>query len=360
MGTLTFFARADSITANNATLNPIGITGAQGFPTTAITFTDNNGAGDLLLDKNGGLADPDTQVVINGVTYNFTLELIGTLPSGNSQLNGAAAPLAGKQIALITVVINGTARQLFFVTDGTATFGQMNAIGNGAIPLVPSSVDPNPDPFYPCFCTGTLIATPSGPRAIETLVAGDMVLNEHGEEHQIHWAGRSRVSLDTLRSNENLAPIRIAAGAFGPAMPNADLYVSPQHRIVLDGAAAELLFGEARVLAAAKHLVGTFAERVQPEADVEYFHILTEAHEILVSNGLRTESFQPARRTIDVMLPKTQAVLEEALSILGRDDMLTRKDALPSLNRAEARTIAAMMKGWQAQPQRPAQAAAAC
>ncbi|MBA3910224.1 MAG: hypothetical protein C0524_10155 [Rhodobacter sp.] len=349
MATISFWAREDSITAQNATLNPIGISGPNGVPASLITFTDN-GTGDLSLEQNGGLPDPDTQVIINNVAYDFTVQLTGYLPD-NSQTDGDAAPLIGKQVAVITVVIDGKTHEYFFVIDGTATEAQMNGIGAGAIPI--TTVDETPPPFT-CFCTGTMIATPSGPRAVETLVAGDMVLNDQGEAHQIFWVGRSRISLAALHRNPGLNPIRIPANAFGPSLPEADLLVSPQHRIVLEGPAAELLFGETRVLAPVKHLVGTFAETVTSDADVDYFHILTEGHEILVSNGLPTESFQPARRMIDVMASGTRAVLEETLEVLGREDMLSRPDALMSLKSHECRALAAMMHRPQQQQQRPA------
>ncbi|MDP3264542.1 MAG: Hint domain-containing protein [Tabrizicola sp.] len=347
MATLSFFARRDSITANNSILNPIGTNQA---PTTTITFTDNGGTGDLLLDRNGGLVDPDTQVIINGVTYNFTLQFVGTFPAGSSQVPDS---LEGKQVALITVVIGGQTREYFFVTDGTATLAQMNAIGNGSIPL--DGLNFNPDPFYPCFCAGTMIATPTGPRGVETLGAGDRVLTDTGASRPILWVGKSRVSLAELRANPRLAPVRVPAHSFGPSLPAADLLVSPQHRIVLHHPAAELLFAAPRVLAAARHLVGTFAEETTPTADVDYFHILTDAHEILLSNGLPSESFQPARRSIDVMAAETRAGLELALQGAGRDDLLTRPDALPSLRRGEVRALVSEMRPHA--PARPSRAA---
>ncbi|WP_167852634.1 Hint domain-containing protein [Pseudotabrizicola sediminis] len=335
MTTISFFARQDSITANNAVLNPIGTNQA---PTTTITFTDNGGTGDLLLDSNGGMVDPDTQIIINGVTYNFSLKLVGKFPVGSPQVPDV---LEGKQVALITVAMGNQTREYFFVTDGTATLAQMNGIGNGAIPL--DALNTNPPPFYPCFCAGTMIETPSGRRSVETLSAGDYVLNDLGEACQIMWVSKSTISLCNLRDNPNLAPIRIPADAFGAALPTTDLYVSPQHRVVLEGTRAELFFGEPRVFAAAKHLVGTYAETEEPTSDIEYFHILTEDHEIVLSNGLPTETFQPARRTIDVMLPAARKDLEGVLSVLGRNDMFARPDALPSLRRGEVRLLAEEM-----------------
>ncbi len=340
-----FYARTDNGTAQNSALN---VTNA---PVTQLQFTSGT-SGDLTLDFVADGADlgtipeidPDTRIIINGVTYNFAVLKSGTLPV-------ASVPLAlqGKTVIVIKVDTNNDGdvndnsdTQLFFTLDPAGTPVNMGAIGTGALTLGSVSLTPPPTPV--CFCTGTEIATPSGPRKVETLVAGDMVLNDRGEARQVFWIGRSRISLVDLRGNAGRAPIRIPAGAFGANLPYADLFVSPQHRIVLDGPAAELLIGEGRVLAAAKHLVGIFAETVVPADDVEYFHILTEAHEILLSNGLATESFQPASRTVDVMAPATRQTLEAALAALGRDAMLTRKDALPSLKAHETRSVATMMQ----------------
>lgn len=345
-----YYARVDNGTAANDAVNVFGST-IYTIQFTAPTWQQ------LALNQvpdgpDPGTTydfDPDTQIIINGITYNFALMKTGTLP-----VSSVPPALQGDLVYVIKIDYDRDGDlegkgdlQLFFTIspDGTAT--NMAAIGNGALTL--GNVVQNPPPGPVCFCTGTMIATPSGQRAVETLVAGDMVLNDLGEAHQIMWIGRSRIGLAALRSNSDMNPVRIPANAFGPSLPKADLLVSPQHRIVLDGPAAELLFGAARVLAAAKHLVGTFAEAVTSDVDVDYFHILTEAHEILLANGLPTESFQPARRMIDVMTPETRALLEQTLEVLGRDDMLSRQDAMMSLKSHEARTLAAMMQGPQLQ-----------
>jgi Hint domain len=354
MPSISFWVRGDSTTANNNELNPIGTTGGNGVPAFQLSFVDDDPdivgidtLGDLNLDGFNGLTDPDTMVLINGVRYPFTFTVQGILPTSGQGAQQVPAEHLGDTVGVIRVVIGGTPVEYFFILDGSGTEASMNAFGQGAIGL--TNID-----FTPCFCTGTMIATPSGSRAVERQVAGDLVLNDAGEAHPIHWIGRSRISLANLRRNPDMNAIRIPAHAFGATQPDADLFVSPQHRIVLEGPAAELLFGEARVLAAAKHLVGTFAEKTVPDADVEYYHILTEAHEILILNGLPTESFQPARRMIDVMLPAARVNLEATLSALGRNDMLTRLDALPSLKRNEAVLLATMMQEPHIVPHGPA------
>lgn len=160
-----------------------------------------------------------------------------------------------------------------------------------------------------------------------------------GAIREILWVSFTRASQADLDRDPDRRPIRIPANAIGPGVPLADLHVSPQHRILFAGAACELLFGEPEVLVPAKHLVGTLAEVADPSDDVDYFHILLAEHDMLISNGLATESFQPARRTMDVMGPAARLMLEAVVSALGEQDLLTRQDRCLSLKRHEAQSL---------------------
>jgi hypothetical protein len=98
-----------------------------------------------------------------------------------------------------------------------------------------------------------------------------------------------------------LRPVRIAAGALGPDMPQTDLMVSPQHRVLMTGSGAEMLFGEAEVLVVARHLIDGLSVTQPALAEVTYVHLLFDRHEIVQTAGLWSESFQPAERTLDAM-----------------------------------------------------------
>ncbi|MFD1882116.1 Hint domain-containing protein [Paracoccus pacificus] len=139
-----------------------------------------------------------------------------------------------------------------------------------------------------CFVAGTMIATPEGPRAVETLRAGDLVLTADHGPRPLAWVG-SR-SLDT-RHQENLRPIRIRAGALGQGLPEADLRVSPQHRILVRSNIARTMFGTDEVLVAAKHLTGLPGIEIEPgDASVGYVHLLFDRHELVFANGAVSES----------------------------------------------------------------------
>ena len=128
-----------------------------------------------------------------------------------------------------------------------------------------------------------------------------------GEVQPVRWIGRKRLSLAHLVVNPSLRPVLIPAGALGRGLPLRDMRVSPQHRVVLDGPRAEMLFGEPEVLVAAIHLVGQAGIRQELSLGIEYIHVLCDAHEILCSDGIWSESFQPAGRTVDAMDKAQQA-----------------------------------------------------
>ena len=68
MASLSFFARGDGSSANNAALN---VDSKSQQATVEITF-ESGATGDIVLDGNGGDVDPDTTVTIDGVSYNLT------------------------------------------------------------------------------------------------------------------------------------------------------------------------------------------------------------------------------------------------------------------------------------------------
>ena len=330
MAELSFWARGDSQTANNASLNSQG---TSTTPTTEITFTSGTD-GNLELDYNNGDFDPDTQVIVDGVTYNFTVEFSGNLPIANKLANVAGSDVQGTEI---TVIELETGQRYYFFTDGSGTFEIMDAMPNGAIPIDNLSTT---GPVLICFVKGTMIATPIGEIAVETLQVGDLVLTETGEAKPIRWIGSRFVSRHEQLCHANLRPIRIPADAFGKGAPHSDLYLSRQHRIVLDDWQIEMNFGHSRVLVPAGHLSGDRASVLPPTEDITYYHIYFDDHEMVRSNGLLTESFQPGKTGIDSLENNVRA---EFLSMFADDAInaaTARDDALPSLRRHEALLLA--------------------
>ncbi len=162
--------------------------------------------------------------------------------------------------------------------------------------------------IIPCFTPGTMILTDRGPVPVQALRPGDRVVTRDNGLQPLRWVGQRHLTMGQLQADPDLCPVRIGRGAVSGQGPDREMLVSPQHRVLVTGARAELLFGEAEVLVPAKHLVGRAqVTRAQPQEGVTYVHILFDRHEIVQSDGIWTESFQPAVRMLDAMEAATRA-----------------------------------------------------
>ncbi len=205
-----------------------------------------------------------------------------------TQINGVNV-VAGQTVTLpsgqqITLNANGT---ISLVPDGqietkTFTYTVKDNLGNTDTGFVTIN-------SIPCFVAGTMISTPTGERRVEDLVPGDLVLTHDDGPQPLRWIGQRSVAAVGA-----FAPIRIRAGTFGD---HRTLMLSPQHRVLIRDVLAEMLFGEAEVLIAAKDLVNDRSVTVQRGGEVTYVHLLFDRHQVVFSEGLATESFLPGPQT---------------------------------------------------------------
>ena len=242
--------------------------------------------------------DPGTQLVWTnalGSASNFPLVDV----DGNGQLVAGVDHFGGSS---------------FTFTGYTATAGGVDypIFSNGAIFYVALDADPfvqgglgvsgtsnvyqgtvSGGNLYLCFAAGTSIATPSGESAIETLQPGDQVLTAEGRTVAVKWIGRQTV-MTRFGPAERLMPVRFVSSSLGEGLPHADLTVTADHGMLVDG-----------VICHAGALVnGTTITRVPlSEMGETYtvYHIETEAHEIILANGAPSETFidNASRRAFD-------------------------------------------------------------
>ncbi|SPF79262.1 hypothetical protein ALP8811_03201 [Aliiroseovarius pelagivivens] len=198
---------------------------------------------------------------------------------------------------------DGGVSGFLYSTDGTTTF----TVGQDvtAIRAAMSNHFEADVSAIVCFAKGTRIATPAGQKRIETLTEGDQVLTANGDSHTIRWIGRREVSAFEMLHAPKLCPVRIRAGALGNQLPEQDLLVSRQHRILIRSKVAERMFGTKEVLIPAIKLVGCTGIEVedQPRA-LEYFHILLDDHEILLANGAPAESLFTGPEALKSLSPE--------------------------------------------------------
>lgn len=183
----------------------------------------------------------------------------------------------------ITFYLSGGG-SIFTPTDGQVlqegTLVTSSFVNSQGPLVVPGDLGP------PCFTPGTMILTPDGERAVETLRPGDVVTTRDAGAGEIVWSGQR-----TVAGEGRFAPVSIAAGTLGN---RRDLLVSSQHRMLVRGWRAELYAGLDEVLVAAAHLVNGTTIRRCPMPEVTYVHFMLARHEIVFAEGAATESLDPA------------------------------------------------------------------
>ncbi|MBE7212031.1 MAG: Hint domain-containing protein, partial [Gluconacetobacter diazotrophicus] len=137
------------------------------------------------------------------------------------------------------------------------------------------------DNSVPCFCPGTLIATPTGERPVEALRIGDPVRTAAGATRPILWIGRRTYPAHIAAGRTDLHPVLVLAGALGHGAPRRDLLLSPEHAVLVDD-----------VLVPAALLVnGVSILREPPAGELSYLHVELEHHDLILAEGAPAESF---------------------------------------------------------------------
>lgn len=178
-----------------------------------------------------------------------------------------------------------------------------------------------------CFAAGTLIETADGPRAVETLHPGDLVLTRDAGLQPLSWLGQTQVA-----AQGDLAPIVISKDVLDNTR---DLVVSPQHGILMQDWRAEMLFGQSEVLVRACDLLTHDGVYRKPGGTVRYVHLLFEAHHLIRSEGAWTESLYPGDMTLQAVNPAAR----DEIARLFPDLAAYGPKAVPCLRSFEARCL---------------------
>ena len=176
--------------------------------------------------------------------------------------------------------------------NGTVTFLDIHGNPTGTMQFQ------NIENVIPCFTPGTLIATPRGERPVEELKVGDKVITRDNGIQQIRWLGAKALDWRALGTQPHLKPILIRKGSLGHGLPERDMLVSPNHRVLVANDQTQLYFEEREVLVAAKHLVDNTGVSVAETLGTRYVHFMFDHHEVVLSDGAWTESFQPGDYTL--------------------------------------------------------------
>ncbi|GAB0115621.1 Hint domain-containing protein [Acidisoma sp. C75] len=168
----------------------------------------------------------------------------------------------------------------------------------------------------PCFLAGTRITTPAGEVQVEDLAVGDLVSTVSGAARPIRWIGRRAFSAADARVVRLIQPVCLRAGSLGQGLPKRDLFLSPEHCLMLDG-----------YLVRAESLInGASISRTGEPGEIVYYHIELETHDVISAEGVAVETYRDDRSQMlfDERRPETlpPAPTEPCLPVLEEGEML--------------------------------------
>jgi hypothetical protein len=138
----------------------------------------------------------------------------------------------------------------------------------------------------PCFLKGTTIRTTAGDRKIEDLAVGDLLPTVFGGTCAIQWIGYYPYKRGDQATPwvKDALPVRVARSALGPNTPHADLYVTREHALLIDGVlvtAGSLINGTTITLYTASE-----------HNELKFFHIKLARHNAIYAEGVPCESLR--------------------------------------------------------------------
>ena len=218
--------------------------------------------------------------------------------------------------------------------NGTVTFLDADRNPTGTLAFT------NIENVVPCFTPGTLIATPKGEVPVEHLKVGDRVITRDNGIQEIRWMGQKQLGWRDLAAAPHLKPVLIRQGSLGNGLPERDMMVSPNHRMLVANDRTALYFDEHEVLVSAKHLVAANGIQSIDSIGTTYLHFMFDRHEVVLGNGAWTESFQPGDLTLKGMGNAQRAEIFELFPELqteaGQNDY---QAARRTLKKHEARLL---------------------
>lgn len=166
---------------------------------------------------------------------------------------------------------------------GDDDFG--DGIGGQSLQRLPKGSDNivSATPTPECFVTGTRILTDIGYKAVERLQIGDLAQTADGTLAEIKWIGYQTIEPNSIKNPLRGYPVLIKAGALGENIPCRDLYLSPDHALLVDGLLinAGALVNDVSIL------------KTEPSAPFIYHSVELEHHALLVAEGTQAESYMP-------------------------------------------------------------------
>ncbi|WP_208347641.1 Hint domain-containing protein [Pseudaestuariivita rosea] len=258
--------------------------------------------------------------------------------------DSVGAPASGPFAGLPT-------EKMVFSTDSTFSSGQTTTIDrttstdlnndgdtNDAGEAADAQFNANQANMPPCYAPGTLIATTKGPRPVETIQPGDLVLTRDHGVQSVLWCRNGAQALDGIQQESR--PVLVQKGSLGPNRPSRDLIVSPQHRILVGGEQQLHTVFNREVFVPAKALTSLPGIRhMMGRKEINWVHFVCEKHEVIRANGCWSESLLLGPMAQRSLTLSDRRLLAAALPPSANPDYMNGPPALPCLPAGVVRRI---------------------
>ena len=263
---------------NGGTLNMGTIDGSTDVITAlsgqSITFGD--GGGTLLINPSSNL----TLLTFSNITgfgnAGSTIEITGASKVTNSTYNGTTTSITFD--TGLTIEINGD-----YTSEDNSLY-QQTSDGNLYISATSQNSLGNTASLV-CFLPGSLISTPHGTKAVEEVSVGDEIIayvDGVATPRRVTWTGQAHCNVRAhLPDDEAGYPVRILKDAISDGVPFKDMLITAEHCLFFDGK-----FVPARMLVNGRSIY--FDKSI---TSYDYYHIETEAHSVIMADGMLTESY---------------------------------------------------------------------
>ena len=153
------------------------------------------------------------------------------------------------------------------------------------------------------LATGANVRTPCGPRRVENLRPGDLVVTRKDGLQPIRMIWRRTIAATEVAADPSLAPVVIAPRAIGPMMPQAELRIAASHRILLPGYRVEGMRDHDVCMIRARDFaaVSEHAWIDRGNREVSYYNLVFDRHQTFAANGLPVESFLPTPVSVSTL-----------------------------------------------------------
>ena len=258
---------------------------------TSITFENASTTNGRLYTQSDDITFIENSFVNGNILYNYLVVYDGNDNTNNNNLNTHFPYVSGSQVTVLDNIFF-TKSGYKFVNWNTESNGSGTSYSPGNISIITENIigyaQWTPSSII-CYVKGSLILTKHGFVPIETMKAGINIIT-NGQIYNNEFIKNNDLKIDVVlwiskfkitQLNSNTRPICIKKNALGENKPFKNLYVSPNHSLLINN----------KMVTAKKLVNGTTIYQDMECDEVEYYHLECEQHSAIFANGILSESY---------------------------------------------------------------------